>query len=344
MKKFIILILTALSLQGHAQQMSTSDSIQVFYDSLIYQLKTHYLYRADVDWESVHPIKAQALQAPTFGKSLSLCTALFDTIEGAHLNIFSDHGWYKWSKGREYVRADFHENFLTKYEQEPGFEVKVIDGQYGYIFIPGMLMIDLSQDSLNAVTQEMYDQIMKLNSQHKLKGWVIDLRLNVGGNVFPMLTALYHFLGNQPLYHCLDLDGKLISKVSLENGVIHDSEDQTDHATIIPSMQPDLEVPVALIIGILTASAGELIPISFSGRMNVFTVGEPSAGLTSANSLTQLPFEVKLTLTNSLMADRRLQYRKMITPEVIIEREANFDTLTEDANVVEAMRFLASFE
>ena len=343
MKKLILSTLIISSFQTLAQELNSKDSINLFYDSLIYQLKTKYLYREDVDWDKVDPIKRAALEANSFGESLSFCTDLFDAIEGSHLNIFSDHGWYKWSKGRQYRQEDFHLSFLQKYEKQPGFEVKMIEDRYGYILMPSMLMIDLPQDSIDLEAQRMYDEIVRLDATSDIKGWIIDLRFNSGGNVFPMLTALYHFLGDRTLYNCIDRENQLKSEVRLNNGIIHDTEDGMDRATIIPSNKPDLEVPIAMITGILTASAGELIPISFSGRSNILSIGEPTAGLTTANSLTQLPFEVKITLTSSFMADRNYQYESVLTPDILIEKKANLEDITRDANVLEAIKFFESF-
>ena len=342
MKKIIVLLFLVAGYDSQSQYLTTKDSITHFYDSLIYHMKTDYLYRQDVAWDKVEVIKSRALEAETFGKSLQYCTNIFDAIDGSHLNLFSDYGWFKWSKGKEYQQEDFNINFLLKYENDPQFEVKVIDNTYGYILLPAMLMLDLSQDSLNLATQQMYDEIMNIQDTHRPTGWIIDLRFNSGGNVFPMLTALYHLLGNKTLYNCIDLQEKLLSTVYLDNGVIHDSEDGVDHATIIPTSEPDLEVPVAIITGILTASSGELIPISFGDRANTITIGEPTAGFTTANSLRKLPFDVKLTLTTSFMTDGQFRYESVISPDILVEREANFDNLAQDANVIQALQFFES--
>ncbi len=344
MKKTIILLFIVSGFQSQSQHLTSKDSISLFYDSLTYHLKTDYLYRDSVEWSKVDSIKEQALKAANFGESLAYCTDVFDAINGSHLNLFSDHGYYKWSKGRQYVQEDFNINYLLKYEKKPGFEVQVIEDQYGYILMPAMLMLDLSQDSINLETQRMYDEIMKIDTAYKIKGWIIDLRFNSGGNVFPMLTALYHFLGDQTLYNCMDIEGELISRVNLKNGVINDSEDGLDKVIIRPTSETNMKVPVALITGILTASAGELIPISFSGRENVITVGESTAGFTTANSLTELPFDTKITLTTSFMMDKNYRYHPVITPDIIVEKTADFEDLSQDINVIEAIKFFESLD
>lgn len=340
MKNAIIIFFLFITTTAYGQELSTRDSISIFYDSLIDQLKSNYIYKERTNWESINPIKQNAMESSSFEESLSYCTALFDTINGSHLNIFSDYGWYKWSKGRQYKQEDFNLNFLTEYEAQPGFEVKVLKDQYGYILLPGMLMIDLPQDSIDMESQRMYDKIMEVVSTTTLKGWIIDLRFNIGGNVFPMLAALYHFLGNNSVYMSLDKDGVVQELTKLENGAVYD--DRKNMATIIPKQQADIKTPVALITGILTASSGELVAVSFNGRQNVQIIGEPTAGMLTGNTLTQLPFDVKLTLTSGYLADRKANYEPKIIPHIPVIKEANFQDISLDTNIIEAIKFIES--
>ena len=338
MKKTILACLLLITCQAYAQQPTTKDSLTLFYDSLFYHLQTSYLYTEETDWAALEPLKQEAINAPSFEAGLAHCTALFDSINGSHLNIFSDFGWYKWSGGREFTQADFHLDFLQKYESQPPFEVSVLNNQYGYILIPAMLMIDLTQDSLNRATQQMYDQIMAVVQTTEVKGWIIDLRFNTGGNVFPMVTALYHLLGNGTYYSLLDKHWAVAELVRMRNGTIDD--DGKTMASITPTATPDLTTPVALITGILTGSSGELIPVSFRGRQHVTVIGEPSAGYLTGNSLTPLPFGAKLTLTTGYLADRKGHYTHHITPDTTLIKQANFNPLTQDPNIKAAIQFI----
>lgn len=337
MKKIIPALLLLSSLQSFAQHLSTRDSISLFYDSLIYQLKENYLYTETTNWESVNPIKEKALEAKNFGESLELCSAVFDTIAGSHLNIFSEYGWYTWTKGRQYREDEFSASFVAKYETQPKFEVKILNDNYGYIFIPSMLMINIPQDSINMEAQRMYDQIMEVANVRSIHGWIIDLRFNGGGNVFPMLAALYHLLGDNTAYVVLDINSAISGFTDLDKGKVFDK--RKERASVVPKSNPNIRVPVALITGITTGSAGELIVVSFKGRDHVKVIGEPTAGMLTGNKLTQLPFDVKLTLTSGYLADRKGHYQPYIKPEISIEKQANFEDLSKDPNIIEAIKF-----
>lgn len=343
MKKTILLLATITFLCGNSyaqnHNQSVKDSITFFYDSLFYHLETRFLYTKKVNWKVVKPfIKKKALKSKSFEASLETCVALFDTIKGDHLNLFSKKEWYKSTLGRALSQSDFHISLLEKHVTNPPFEVKLLDDNYGYVMIPGMLLLDISQDSLDRKTQEMYDQIMAIHQANKIKGWIIDLRLNGGGNTYPMLAALYHFIGDNTVYLMRDAEDNLFTLHALKKGAFY--EEGVSKTFAKTNQEPDLDLPIALIIGKMSASAGELIPVSFRGRKNVITIGEESYGLLTGNDLVRLPFGTSITLTTGYLVDRKGNYTKTIIPDIIIEKQANFEDLTKDQNIIEAIRFI----
>ncbi|MTI29390.1 S41 family peptidase [Xanthovirga aplysinae] len=336
----LILDLVPVKCEGQATQF-VNDSINVFYDSLFYHLRHSYLLKDEVNWDSLEQnIRNKALERQHFEKSLQVTTELFDAIKGSHMNLFSEKGWYKSTLMPEIPQSEFNIKFLEKYAENPSFETRVLDDSYGYVLMPGMLLIDVSQDSINKVAQNMYDQIIEMHKSNSLKGWIIDLRFNIGGNVFPMLSSLYHLLGNTVTYTVKNRNGQLKEEYLLQNGNIKDEE--SGGASVQPKTPPNQNIPVALIVGRLTASAGELIPLSFRVRQNVLVVGEKSYGLLTANTLTELPFSTKLTLTSGYLADRSGTYTERIVPDIEVIKEANFEDLLKDQNVIEAIKFIKS--
>lgn len=341
-KKIILCLLVCIvSLTATSQQKSYSvkDSITIVYDSLFHQLETRYIFRDKVDWKGLKPyFKTKALTSKSLKQAFdSTMVNLFDTIQGAHLNIFSKQGWYKSSLGRPLGQEDFSIEFLQKYAKKPGFETKILDEKYGYAFIPGMLL-DVSQDSINRKTQQMYDAIAKIARNKEVKGWIIDLRMNVGGNVFPMLASLHYFLGNNTVYTVLSTQGDIMQLHTLKDGGFY--EENILRAKANPTINPNLKIPVVFITGLMTGSAGELIPVSFRGRDNVTTVGETTYGLLSGNDLTKLPFDIKITLTTGYLCDRKGKYTETITPDRHISKEDNYTDLLKDKNIIEAIKFI----
>lgn len=339
LKTIAVSLLLLLPFFAKAQTMSTSDSIHFFYDQLFEQLEANYLYKHDVDWEGIKPyIKKEALKAATFEVALELCPTVFDTIKGDHVILFTENNMYKGTLERVLTKEDFHPSFLQLMEKQPSFEVKVLEDNYGYVFIPGMLMLDATKQELEERAQLIYDAILDANEDRDIKGWIIDLRYNIGGNANVMIAGLYHLLGDNTTYLFLDVDKNLKTWTGFDQGTFYHNNEVMIETKI--RSKPNTEVPVALITSVTTASAGEDVVLAFRGRKNIVVVGEESYGYTTANDLFDLPFGNTIAITLSYATDRTAKYTKTIVPDIAIVKEANFEDLTKDKNIMEAIKFI----
>ena len=128
-------------------------------------------------------------------------------------------------------------------------------------------------------------------NRDKIKGVVLDLRGNTGGDMGPMATAVSSLLPDGELmyyhYHSYDVP------VTLKDGVISNA------GTGGKSLYPDekLNVPVAILTDGMTASSGEALTLCFRGLENVKTFGAPTAGYTSVNMLYSLYDGAQMYLT-----------------------------------------------
>lgn len=138
-------------------------------------------------------------------------------------------------------------------------------------------------------------------------GWIVDLRNNSGGNMWPML------LGVEPL---LRIPGDGIQVLGMLRGagpnVPWESHDGTLMAKGRPMLgfgQPGYRLrepggPVAVLLGERTASSGEATALAFRGRPDTRSFGAPTAGFATSNSSIRLPDGSLFLLTDTLMADR----------------------------------------
>jgi len=69
---------------------------------------------------------------------------------------------------------------------------QVIDKNIGYIRIPGNN--DFAFKMVDSIANDITNHINKVNSA-KIKG-IIDLRINTGGNMYPILLGLKEFIGS----------------------------------------------------------------------------------------------------------------------------------------------------
>ena len=152
-------------------------------------------------------------------------------------------------------------------------------------------------------------------NRDKIKGVVLDLRGNTGGDMGPMATAVSSLLpdGELMYYHYRSYD----VPVTLKDGVISNA------GTGGKSLYPDekLKVPVAILTDGMTASSGEALTLCFRGLENVKTFGTPTAGYTSVNMLYSLYDGAQMYLT--------VAFDKARTGEIFKETSIEPDVATD---------------
>lgn len=134
-------------------------------------------------------------------------------------------------------------------------------------------------------------------------GLVLDFSSNQGGNMWPMVLGLAPLLDRGKLAAFVDAENNrtIIEKI---NGAIYIGGKPHFLNYKLPVSDLDKPRAVAIVVGPLTASSGEITPMLFLGQDNVRFFGSRTAGYTSANRVFQLPNEGRLVLTTSQTEDR----------------------------------------
>ncbi|MDH6212196.1 C-terminal processing protease CtpA/Prc [Chryseobacterium sp. BIGb0186] len=153
----------------------------------------------------------------------------------------------------------------------------------------------------------------------------------------PMLLALYDLLGDNVVWGTLGIDKRLINSTKLNKGVYDQGEKKS--AYIKPKGELIDKSKVAVLIGGLTASSGEVTALAFKGRSNTIFIGEKTLGKTTSNMVVTLPFDAIMPMSTGYDCDRNGNYYKQIPPDIIISKEDNFDDLMQDKNIQEAIQF-----
>ncbi|WP_434450664.1 S41 family peptidase [Lentzea sp. E54] len=131
-------------------------------------------------------------------------------------------------------------------------------------------------------------------------GWVVDLRGNGGGDMYPMLTVVSPLLGEGRAGAFVEPDG-----TTTEWGIRFRHVYLGRRLTFVFRRIPRaVHRPVAVLVNGRTASSGEAVLISFLGAENARGFGEPTAGYVTANRPFALPDGARLAITTALMADR----------------------------------------
>lgn len=344
MNKIIgILFILGFSLNLNAQKKGTSqDSIRVFYDKLFTVMKKGYLYKGSVNWKEIEPkVQENLKQYSDFRSSLKEVATVFEFAKADHGKVYYNNATFS-GNFPGVTKDDFSAQWLKKYTAKPKFEVRVLDNSVGYILIPGMLFEDFSTKNIHNLAQPMYDEINKIKESKDIKGWIIDLRMNTGGNCQPMILALYDFLGNAEVWGVLDGTKKRSSTVKLSDG--NYIENSKKGAYITPKGPLLDKAKVGVLINQATGSSGEVVALAFKGRENTIFIGEKTNGKTTTNIVVDLPFKAYMTLTIGLDCDRNGNYYEQIIPDIAIAKEDNFDDLLLDKNIQEAVKFIKNNE
>ena len=198
-----------------------------------------------------------------------------------------------------YSEAQKQENQTERAWEMP--TVQLVEGGIAIIHLPHFLGSDKDTKRYVAAVCD--------NLPDSLSGVVIDLRGNDGGNQFAMLPTVLRFLPDDDFQR---FEGRKSSS-SLKKWII---------AKVfgLPSGKED-HCPVAILTDGHTASAAEMVMISFRGLENARTFGQPTAGYLSGNELFPLPDGSMLALTTSRLISR--------TGEVFCDDPVDPDVLTD---------------
>ncbi|WP_139921530.1 S41 family peptidase [Hymenobacter sp. DG01] len=340
MKKlgFLVLLLAATQ-AAHCQTTPTPllDSVKAFLDKSLTLLETYSLDRGSVDWPQLRQAVYQKAQgAQSVRELLPVYPYVFEQLK-------DDHGWltykgktYKWRNPARtpYANAAVKEALA----QKPGVLVKMLPGNVGYVQLPG-INAGGSLQQMRDAAKVVQDSLCRINPD-KAKAWIIDLRLNDGGAMAPMLAGIAPIIGDGYLGGFADKDGKPDQQWYLKQGNFYlDTLRVTTLQDRCPVRKTDK--PVAVLLSGMTASSGEIVAISLKGRPRTRFFGEPTYGATTANESYQISGTAYLTIAGTQETDRnRVIYRSNITPDVLISEGDNFADLNRDAKVAAALKWL----
>ena len=140
----------------------------------------------------------------------------------------------------------------------------------------------------------------------KPDGWLVDLRGNGGGNMWPMLAGIGPVLGEGDL-GSFQAPGGGSSIWFLKEGNIsvRRGDIETVQSRIPGPPVSSTDLPwVAVLFDRGTASSGEAVAISLAGRPRARSFGEHTAGFSTANQNVPLSDGALLLLCSSVEADR----------------------------------------
>jgi carboxyl-terminal processing protease len=214
--------------------------------------------------------------------------------------------------------------FRTGGAQNPSPEVRALPERVGYVSVPGYSGTE--PGAMRAYATRMYEALGGTIASVSC-GWVVDLRPDTGGNMWPMLAGLKPFLGGAGLGTFESPTGSSAPWIAGQGVGV---EPQSTLAVLESSW-------VAVLTGPRTASSGEAVTIAFRGRPRTRSFGQPTAGLSTANGTFPLPDGAMILLTRAVDADRAgRRYGDKIDPDERVDTAAS----TGDTTLSVALQWL----
>ncbi|GMQ31880.1 hypothetical protein Ataiwa_01520 [Algoriphagus taiwanensis] len=174
------------------------------------------------------------------------------------------------------------------------FQYEILENKYAFLSLEGFIGVD-SISSKN-FSDSLQRSILYLYHQQP-KGWIIDLRNNSGGWIYPMLAGLGPILGSGT--KAFEMSGNQV----LEEYYFY--KDSTDYLLLADSIWFfEEQLPLAVLVSEKTGSAGELLTLSFRGNPNTTIIGTPTAGFSTGLKGFLMPDGTQICVTNGVMVDR----------------------------------------
>jgi C-terminal processing protease CtpA/Prc len=162
----------------------------------------------------------------------------------------------------------------------------------------------------------LHDHVRRLDEMGA-SAWIVDLRFNSGGNMWPMLA------GVGPL-----LNGNRVGAFVREGEDAVNWEYSEGRAGTPGSVSAVIDAPYTLrdpnakllvLIGKYCTSSGEAIAVAFRGRENTRFLGKPTGGATTSTQTIWMGDGAMLFVTNAVYADRTgTVYGGKVIPDLVI--------------------------
>jgi hypothetical protein len=276
---------------------------------MINLMKEHSINRDSINWkEFEEDVYEQAAGSEDIQDAHSAIKLALDLLGDQHSMYITNEG--RFLMGR---RRDCSESSVPSYH---------VLSDIGLIKIPSF---SGHGDEAIQFANDIQDKIREQDSQG-LKGWIVDLRHNTGGNMWPMLLGISPLLDTSvPGYFStnknFETEGNVINAWECRDGEIdlnlfYGYRLENSYKSPYPSKK------VAVLIDRMTMSSGEAVAVAFKGRKDTRFFGRPSCGLATANQQYLLWNGDKLLLSVSYFADRNKNvYTSQVQPDVEISTQ-----------------------
>lgn len=327
MKKKIIfaLLSTFFSITVSAQ----SDSIRVFVTKALKIMKNKSVNKSKLNWDEIfEKTLTEVSKAKTIKETYPIIKNALSSLNDSHSNFYPEDVVKAYTLGYKATGQEF-----------PVIKSEMLENKYAYISLPDIG--SFNKDDWNLYINTFYAKVNDLQKR-KPKGWIIDLRGNFGGMLYPMYAAIAPFLDDKNIVGTKDAEGK-IEYYNYKDAKFYEGSTATQLFQLIHKEPKSVKRPLAVLVDKVTGSSGEFITAAFVSQKNVKIIGTNTQGLTSGNQEYKLSDGSYLVLTTGNIVDRTgKEYAKIgegIPPDIIIEKSTD-KVKTNENYLKEAFKYI----
>jgi hypothetical protein len=270
-------------------------------DEVIRTAQANAIHRERIDWVGFRSRVIEAGRgAETIAETGPAISLALDLLDDQHSTFTS-------ASGARLVKRN------TRQCEAPVAAAPVLPPDIGYVRVGSF---SGSGTAATAFADTVQQQIRAIDRPN-LTGWIVDLRGNGGGNMYPMVAGVGPILGDGLAGYFIDPNGATVSWGFLNGAARYGSSDAQRTTSSYTLLRPDPRV--AVLTDQRVASSGEAVAISFRARRGTRSFGTPTCGLSTSNRGFPLSDGSLLNMTVGVMADRTRQpYGHAIAPDETI--------------------------
>lgn len=274
-------------------------SPKAVFDSLLLHVQEHSLYRDRVNWDSLSPILQKiAHSATSIAELAAPCRDLLAAVGDEHGRVFHDNQLLAFHSGPPKPHLqDFDPAIYNKIQwgQSLPFTANLLGDSVGYVRIVGLPMGDNQ-----AMAQAIQDAVCAVQKQGATR-WVVDLRYNGGGNLFPMAEGIAHLIGEGRIGGAKGLTSQEDASWKIADGHYYYDE----YSVALPNTCTYTSLPkIAVLLSPYTASSGEALAVMFKGRPDTRFFGQGTIGLITVTDYYPLSEKTAMMISVSYYQDR----------------------------------------
>ncbi len=317
---FIVAGMTVLPARVHGQAPLMPDSIRRYLTEAIDTLQRVSMHRDSVDWvalrDSVFTRASAATRTDDTWRTLQWALRRVDRHSFIQTpRSLPPMGAPPLATPRPPTGTPVPTSSSAKAVGPPAVSGRLIDDRFGYLLVPWFAGTNRPSfvDSLQTLIEQM-DSVSAC-------GWIIDLRFNSGGNMWPMLAGVGPLLGDSVFGSFYTMAGEGVPwRYRNGHAWSGSAEIAEGGAGSLPAYRVHEPLaPVALLIGRTTASSGEATLLAFLGRPNVRSFGDTTAGYNSVNNGYKLSDGATLVITVGYSRDRvGRAYALSVAPDELV--------------------------